>query len=192
MTYQQEELMKLLDLDVDGMTTPEEGRRLENCGGGPEFVLEKRSLEKVHRVLHSARIQVKNGFKANLMETLPMAAWEARGRWAWAFPAAILTLLVVASGFLVGHSGETPLSGALGGLVAAVGQMVVATATTGAGLLDASWRALGWGVRELVIGSPAVAGAFGLALASLGILLYSLLSQRNRKSLSRVRSRRRR
>ncbi len=190
MTEKQEELMKLLDLDVDGMTTLEEGRRLESHGGGPGFILEKKALENVHRILDSARIRVKSGFKERVIDTLPMASWEARGRWAWAFPAAVFALLMVASVLLLGQA-EAPLGGALGGLLASVGQMVVATAATGAGLLDASWRALGWGVRDLVLSSPVIGVGFGVTLLSLAILLYSLLRQRNRKSLSRVRSRRR-
>lgn len=190
MTEKKEELMRLLDLDVDGMTTPEEGRRLESHGGGPEFILEKNALENVHRVLDSARIQVKSGFKDNVMAALPVASWEAKGRWAWVFPAAVFALFMVATVGLMGQA-EAPMGGALGGLLASVGQMIVATAATGAGLLDASWRALGWGVRDLVLSSPAIGVGFGLALLSLAVLLYSLLRQRNRKKLSHVRSRRR-
>lgn len=196
------EYAEWLDLQVEGELPPAEARRLEeHLAGCADCRAERQRLVHLRRALDEVRIPVRDGFRAQVMASLPEPAWAtaagptaastaepaaAGSRRAFGLAALLLVALGAATAFLfaLGGGGLAGLPGA--GVATALGEMAVATLVTGAGLLGASWAGVGLALGEMFSSAPGVLVAFALLLLFLGGLLVTLL---RRPAAARQRSR---
>jgi len=171
--------MESLDLALEAALPAAELRRLEaHLAGCAGCRAERRRLLRLREALAGARVPVRAGFRAGVMTALPAAAWERRGaatpRRAYAWAALLLVALGAGSALLFGLSGAA-VDGAFGGPLAAIVELAGAALVAGAGLLGASWSGLGMAVGELFSRSPGTLVGFALLLASLALLLVTML-----------------
>ena len=142
---------------------------------------ERGVLARLDAVLSEARIGVRDGFRDDVMLSLPAAGWESRSPRSWRLPVAVMLLFGMAAALLLGvHSAGTasglPLAGALGAMAEAVTTGVLA----GTGMLWASWRGVGLALDTLL--SPAATVALVVLVLSLDVLILALVARRNRTS----------
>jgi hypothetical protein len=176
----------LVDAWLDGQLRPDEARalagRLPTDGDLRE---EEARLRRLFAAIELSRVPVREGFADRVMASLPRRA-GARG-FALALGLAAALAALAASVALV----PAELLGvpAAGSLAAALGDYFATLVLAGAGLLGASWRGVGDGVRSFFALSPANAAiVVGVAAAS-ALLLVALL---RRRATATARARRRR
>lgn len=170
----------------------EERRRLqEHLAGCSECRAERERLVRLDALLADAAVPLRGGFRAEVMAALPAAGWESRPPRAWRLPVAVLLVLAVAAGLLVGLSpAAAGPGGALSGAAGAVLDMVSTGLLAATGILWASWRGVGLALDAYL--SPAAALALLILVASLDVLLLSLLIRRGRGATSGTAQRSRR
>jgi hypothetical protein len=142
---------------------------------------ERRMLARMDGVLAEARVGVRDGFRHDVMLSLPAAGWESRSPRSWHLPVAVMLLFGAAAALLLGvHSAETasglPLAGAVGAMVEAVTTGLLA----GTGMLWASWRGVGFALDTLL--GPSATIALVVLVLSLDILILTLVTRRGRTS----------
>lgn len=164
-----------LNLEADGRLPRDERSRLEqHLATCSSCRCELDSLRSMESLLVQARVPVRQGFRADVLASLPAAGWEARAPRTWGFPVAMCVLLAVISAAVVGTApGE---SSGLGALSAVFG-MFQAAALAGSGLLAATWKGFGL-VFEEMLTSPVSLGMFGVFVLCLNILLVMMIRRK--------------
>lgn len=172
--------------ELDGDLGPQEERLLkEQLRLQPDLAAERRQLQGMLRSLEDSRIAVGDDFRAQVMAGLPPAAWEVRAARSWRLPVALLAALFVGLVALVRYTPGLALDGPLTAAVGAVGDLIVTSVVTGAGLLGASWQGLQAGLAELFSTSPVAAiGLIALLLGLNGLFFLGLRSRRLRRQES--------
>lgn len=175
-------LLEWLDLDLEGQLGGAEKTALEAKLAGDDTLarklrVERRQLGALHEAFEEDRIPVREGFRDEVMASLPHAAWERRRMSVWALPMAAALVLSLGAVFLLGTTGlaESHVVGT--GL--AVLELLQVTTLAGAGLLDASWRGLGLGLGELFSASKLGLAAMVAFIVCLDLLFLSLLRRRS-------------
>lgn len=169
-----------LEREPEPLLSRGERRRLEeHVAGCAECREDRRRLVRLDALLVDAAVPVRDGFRAEVMASLPAAGWEARAPRTWRLPVAVLLVLAVAAGLLVGVP-SAGAAGALSGAAGAVLDMVTTGALAATGILWASWRGLGLAL-DLYL-SPAAALALLVLVVSLDALLLSFLVRRGREA----------
>jgi len=169
-----------LHLEMDGQLTALERQRLAAWAAeDAERQSERTRLARMGRLLAESRVEAPAGFTAALMAKLPAAGWEARHPRSWAWPLVLLALVgSLAAAFAGLAAGRLePASPALSA-IAAVGGLLAASLTAGAGLLTASWQGLGVALSGLLEGRPLNWIAFAVLVLGIDLLLLRLLRRR--------------
>jgi hypothetical protein len=174
-------LREELDLEIDGgLATGADGavraalhERLES---DLELARERQELLAVHSLLAAAVVKPRPGFAAEVMRSLPAAAWEGRTVSAWRWPFALLLVLGgVAAALFGGAAAE--LEPAAPGLAAfaALAKLFSSAALAGAGLAGATWQGLGLGLAQWLVSSKLHLLAGAILVAALNLLLFRLI-----------------
>lgn len=184
-------LREWLELDLEGRLPerlqPRLAAHLESC---PDCQRERRELAALTELVRETRLEVRPGFREQVVAALPAAGWETARPRAWRLPAAVFVMLALGAALLLGTGSVAEGSGSLAGVLAAVAALAEASVMTGAGLLSASWKGLGALVTDL-LGSPANMAAFAVLVICVNLLLVSLV-RRRRAATSAARAERRR
>ena len=172
-----DQLREWVQMEFDGEL--ENGRQADleaHLAVCPECSSERASLARLGRTLAQARVEVRPDFRSAVLAALPSAGWEARSPRSWAWPAALFVAFAAAAAALLGTGGAGSLvQGPVVGAVAALFDLVGTTVQTGAGLLTASWRGVGFAVQDLFGGSFLRMGIFGFGVLCLNLLFFRLL-----------------
>jgi len=149
-----ETLRGWLDQEADGGLDPAERAlmvaHLAECA---DCRHELDELRGVGAFLAAGRVEARQGFDAAVMSALPAAGWEGRNREAWRLPLALLALLGGTAAILFGVSAARLEPGAaFFNAASAIADLFASAALAGAGLLAASWKGLGMGVAQLLLG----------------------------------------
>lgn len=191
MTTAHDELLELLDLEVDGAIGEENRKRLvEAMSKEPSLAAERRRLELLRNALEADRAPVDEGFTRRVMEALPEPAWARRRAGSWRVAVALFAVLATIGGLLMAAGiPESAAASPVVGTFAAVGDFLVASVLSGAGLLAASWRGIGLALEEMLgVGDLLL---FGLGVVAVnGLLLLLLRSSRRRPAAEQADRRR--
>lgn len=169
-----------LHLEMDGKLTAIERQRLDAWAAeDAERQAERARLARMEALLAASRVEVPADFTAAVMESLPAAGWEARHPRSWALPLLLLALLgSLAAAFAGLAAGRLEPGSPVLAAIAAVGGLIAASLTAGAGLLSVSWQGLGIAVSGLLEGRPVNWIAFAVLVAGVDLLLLRLLRRR--------------
>lgn len=179
--------MQWLDLDADGELSAEERSRLDAAmAEDPARESDRVAFRKLHELLApgctaAPSIEPSPDFVARVMDNLPRADWEAHQEEsslaAWQMPIAAMLLFAVGAAFLL-----SGVDSAILGTGAAIADFLATTALAGAGLLEASWRGMGWGLQQMFADSPATVAAFAGVVLGVDALFVSMLLRRRRQA----------
>ena len=161
-----------LDGDLDGAARATLAERLAQ---DPALAAERARFAALHQGLAQSRVAVREGFREQVMASLPAAAWEPRRAPAWVLPLAMAAGLAVAAGLLLG--GGTAGSPVVG-TGAAIADFLATALLTGAGLVAASWRGAGLALEEFIAQSGFSLAAMAVLVVCLNLLFFSLLRRR--------------
>ena len=172
-----ETLRGWLDQEADGGLDPAERAlmvaHLAECA---DCRHELDELRGVGAFLAAGRVEARQGFDAAVMSALPAAGWEGRNREAWRLPLALLALLGGTAAILFGVSAARLEPGAaFFNAASAIADLFASAALAGAGLLAASWKGLGMGVAQLLLGSRWLLAGAGFAVVGANLLLWRWL-----------------
>jgi hypothetical protein len=151
------------------------------CAASPELAWERRQLAKLDAALAASRIEVRQGFRAEVMASLPEAGWSARHPRSWRAAALALAVLGGGAALLTGLSAAQlePASPFVAAL-AAVADLAGSSLEAGAGLVGASWRGIGLAVGDWLSASVPNKVAFGALVVGINLLLWRRLRRRPR------------
>lgn len=170
----EETVRRWIDLEADGALAAEEARRLESAlAADPRLARERQAALELRQQLEACRIAVRPGFREAVMERLPSAAWEPTGRRGRGLAISLAVALAAAATLSLALGSAA--TGSLAGLLGAVGEALVASLVTGAGLLGASWRGVGLALEELLSASPSTVVVLALLVVLLNGLFWRLL-----------------
>lgn len=172
-TVDQATLLHWLDLDVDGQLSGTEKRQLDELLAADQALAkERRQLEILHEALGESRVDVREGFRDEVMASLPAAAWDRSASPAWRLPLAMMLILALGAAWsLGGVASEHPVAST--GI--AVLDFMQSTALAGAGIAVASWRGAGLGLEELMASSNLNLAALAFMVVCLNLLFVSML-----------------
>jgi hypothetical protein len=176
-----------LDLEIDGALGDEERARLEehlvSCSGCRE---ERRQLTLLAGRLAAARVPVREGFAAAVMDALEPAPWESRLPRAWGWPLALCVALAASAAFVSGTAGSRPgAAGSWWSAIAAVADLLRAGLVAGSGLAVATWTGVGAAVVDWLGRSPANWVAAGVLVLALDLLALRLMRSGGREAARR-------
>ena len=179
--------MQWLDLDAVGELSAEERRQLDAAmAEDPSRESDRTAFRKLHELLApgaaaAPSIEPSPDFVARVMGNLPRADWEVREEEsslsAWQIPIAAMLLFAVGAAFLL-----SGVDSAILGTGAAIADFMATTALAGAGLLEASWRGMGWGLQQMFAESPATVAAVAGVVLGVDALFVSMLLRRRRQA----------
>ena len=171
---------ELLQMQADGELSRLEAQRLDRhlatCAGCRE---ERRELTRLDELLTAASVPVRDGFRDEVIASLPNAAWESRHPASWA--AGVALVLLLGGGAFALTSGAGVTSSPLAEIFVAVFDLFRSSLVAGAGLLDASWRGLGLALGRLFDGSLLNLVAFGIFVIGVDALFLRLLLKTRRR-----------
>ncbi|MDA8016994.1 MAG: hypothetical protein MPN21_06045 [Thermoanaerobaculia bacterium] len=177
--------MQWLDLEADGELSADERRLLDQAAVDHSALeSERATLGRLHELLAPGSIapviEPSSDFVSRVMDHLPQAEWETRSEssngWiVWQLPVAAMLAFAVAAAFLL-----SGIDSAILGTGAAIADFFATTALAGAGLLEASWRGMGWGLQQMFADSPATVVAVAGLVLGIDALFVSLLLRRRR------------
>jgi hypothetical protein len=162
------------------MLTRQERRELaEHLEGCPDCRREREDYARLDVLLSENAVPVRDGFRDEVLGSLPAAGWEGRASRARRLPIAVMVLLMIAAGWVVaapesGGGAASALSGALAALV----DMTATGVLAARGLRWAAWR--GGGLARDSYLAPGAAVAFFVLVISLDVLLLSILVRRGK------------
>ncbi|MEE8137604.1 MAG: zf-HC2 domain-containing protein [Thermoanaerobaculia bacterium] len=174
--------LEWLHSEHDGELSPRERsmlrRHLASCA---ECQAEERELAALEELLAASRMPVREGFREEVLASLPAAGWEARHPRRWTAALVVSALLGAGAAALMGASAARlePAAPFLAA-VTAVFDLFRSSVLAGAGLLGASWQGLGLAFEHLLSGSIWNAVAFGVLVVGVDYLLIRLLLWRRR------------
>lgn len=183
-------VMQWLDQEADGeLTAVERGRLDRALADDTSLESDRVAMGRLHQLLTSPEaapsIEVSPDFVACVMARLPEAPWQERlaaqqatdesnqGIGAWQLPLAAMLAFATLAAFLL-----SGIDSAILGTGGAVLDFLATTALAGAGLLEASWRGVGWGLQDVFTESPATVAAMAGLVLGLDILFLSMLLRR--------------
>ncbi len=181
-TKDRDALEELLYLESDGFLGEEDKSRLdEACRDNADLAHEREELRLLATKLEESRIEVREGFREELMESLPAVGWSSRHPRTWWLAASVLALLGGAAAMLTGLSAarlepSSPFVGAM----RAVADMMAASLAAGAGLVGASWQGLAMALEEWIGLSAPNAIAFGVLVVGVNWMVWRSLRRRER------------
>ena len=157
-----------------------EQRRLDaHVAECEECAAERATFQRVDSLLADERISVREGFRDDVLRSLPAPGWESGVPRFWRLPVAAILLLGAAAGLFLGlHSSQASNGAPLAGAFGAVLDAVTTGALAGGGMLWASWRGIGMVLDSAV--SPGVTGALLLLVVCVDVLLVTLVVRRGR------------
>ena len=174
------EFQELLQVQADGELSRLEAQRLDrHLSSCATCRAERRELARLDELLTAARVPVRPGFRDEVLDALPSAAWESRHPASWAAGAALVLLL--GGGAFALTSGVGVTSSPLAEIFVAVFDLFRSSLVAGAGLLDASWRGLGLALGRLFDGSWINLVAFGVFVLGVDALFLRLLLKTRRR-----------
>lgn len=165
----------------------EERRRLEEhlatCSACRD---ERQRLERLDALLASGAIPVRQGFRDDVLRSLPAAGWEGRSRRSLVLAAAVAAALVIAA-VAVPVSMPSAAGGTSAGpawVAGAFFDMIATGVLAATGMLWASWRGLGMALDAVL--SPGATIALTVLVVSLDVLLLSFLARSGRPASTRA------
>ena len=166
-----------LDLELDGaLDGPVVVALHEWLEHSPDLRRERQELQSVHAALAASVVAPRPGFAAEVVRSLPAAAWEGRTVSAWRWPFALLLVLGgVAAALFGGAAAELEPAAPGFAAFAALTKLFVSAALAGAGLAGATWTGLGCGLAHWLVASKLHLLAAGLIVLGLNLLLVRLL-----------------
>ena len=174
------EYRELLQMQADGELSRLEAQSLDrHLGACAACRAEKRELARLDELLAAAAVQVRPGFREEVVASLPSAAWESRHPASWA--AGVVLVLLLGGGAFALTSGAGVSASPLAEIFVAVFDLFRSSLLAGAGLLDASWRGLGLALGRLFDGSLLNLAAFGVFVIGVDALFLRLLLKTRRK-----------
>lgn len=155
-------------------------RRLDaHVAACEECAAERVAFRRIDTLLDEERVAVRQGFRNDVLRSLPAPGWESRVPRFWRLPVAAILLLGAAAGLFLGlHSAQASNGAPLAGAFGAVLDAVATGALAGAGMLWASWRGIGMVLDSAV--SPGVTGVLLLLVVCIDVLLVTLVVRRGR------------
>jgi len=157
--------------------TLDERRRLEqHLSVCSECRTERGQLARMDSLLEEARLDVRQGFRQDVMRSLPAGGWEGRSPRSWRLPVAVMLLLGAASALLFGlYSAETVPGMPLAGALTAIAEAVTTGLLAGSGMLWASWRGVGLVLDTLF--NPSATIALVVLVFCLDVLVLALVAR---------------
>ncbi len=176
--------VEMLHSEHDGELSPSERSMLsQHLASCAECQAEKRELEALLELLATSRVRVREGFREEVLESLPAAGWEARHPRRWIAALVVIAVLGTAAAALLGSSAaRLQPAASLLTAAAAVFDLFHSSVLAGAGLLGASWRGLGLAFEQLLSGSVWNVVAFGVVVIGVDYLLIRLLLRHRRQA----------
>ena len=199
-------LFEWIDAAAEGTLADADRARLERAlDARPELATERTIAHRLHRLLATDRIPVREGFARRVAaeitaltrldhllatDRIPVregfaqrvrSAIErdtsAANRAAWHVPVALAAGLLVAATFLMSAGGG--VAGSLG-TFAAVADFFQTATLTGAGLLGATWQGITIAFDEMLVGSRSSIVALIVGVVCLDLLFVRMLRRRPR------------
>jgi Putative zinc-finger len=168
-----------LEREPGDLLSPGERRRLEEHVAGCSACRgEREAYVRLEALLTENAVPVREGFRDDVMRSLPAAGWEGRAPRAWRLPVAVMLLLGLAGGWIVAGPAAGGAGGAFSGALAALGDMAATGLLAASGLLWASWRGFGLAIDAYL--APGTAIALFVLVVSLDVLLLSILVRRGK------------
>jgi anti-sigma factor RsiW len=175
-----QEFHELLQMQADGELSRVEAQRLDrHLASCQSCRRERRELTRLDEVLSAARIQVRPGFRYDVVAALPNAGWESRHPTSWA--AGVALVLLLGGGAFALTSAAGAAASPLVEVSLAVLDLFRSSLLAGAGLLSASWRGVGLALARLFDGSLLNLVAFGVFVIGVDILFLRLLLKTRRR-----------
>lgn len=136
---------------------------------------EQHELRSLFRLVAESRISVGEGFRQQVMDSLPAAGWQARNPRSWVAALIAVVALTISAAVLIGANTADLVSAAPIAAIDAIWDLLASSALAGAGMLAASWKGLGVALQEVLGRSIWNWVAFGALVIGLDLLLIKVV-----------------